>query len=207
MSILNNLSTLQNRRDEVPNQLLAKKIVEKNDKKAINELVENLQNKNKGIQGDCIKVLYEIGAVKPVLIAEYAADLIAALDSKNNRMQWGAMIAIDYITLEKPEWVYKSLNKLAQITDKGSVITRDHYVNILIQLCTIKKYAGKIFSLLNEQLLTCPTNQLAMYAERSLPAINETNKKTFLRTISSRLDEIDSVPKRKRIEKVIKKLS
>lgn len=206
MSILNSLSTLQNRRDEVPNQLLAKKIVDKNDKKAIIELIQNLQNKNKGIQGDCIKVLYEIGAIKPALIADYAKDFIATLDNKNNRLQWGAMMVIDYITSIQPELVYKSLPKIAAITEKGTVITRDHYVNILIQLCIIKKYSGKMFPLLKEQLFTCPTNQLAMYAERSLPAITESNKKEFIRTLTSRIEEVDSISKRKRIEKVIKKL-
>ncbi|MCB0545469.1 MAG: hypothetical protein KDC70_18225, partial [Saprospiraceae bacterium] len=60
MSILDKLSTSLNRRDEVPNQELAKKILKTKDKKAIKELAENLENKNKGIQSDCIKVLYEI---------------------------------------------------------------------------------------------------------------------------------------------------
>ena len=132
MSILNQLSTSLNRRDEVPNQELAKKIIQKNDTKSVKELIENLFNKNKDIQSDCIKVLYEIGARKPGLIEEYSNAFIDLLDHKNNRLQWGAMTAIDYITLENPKNIYASLSNIIDAANNGSVITKDHAVNILI---------------------------------------------------------------------------
>ena len=52
-------------------QELARKIVRKRDGPAVQELVENLAHKNKGIQNDCIKALYEIGEADPNLIAKY----------------------------------------------------------------------------------------------------------------------------------------
>jgi hypothetical protein len=206
MSVIEQLASSQNRRDEVPNQELAKKIVAMHDRKAIRELVENLQNKNKNIQSDCIKVLYEIGEKEPALISEYAKELVALLDNKNNRLQWGAMTALDSITGANPTFIYASLPKIIIASDNGSVITKDHAINILIKLCTLKKYAEDCFSLLLEQLLTCPTNQLPMYAENAASVVNEKNKKKFIKTLSSRIDEIEKESKRKRIEKVIKKL-
>lgn len=65
MSILPKLASSLGRRDEVPNQELAKQLVKSKDKKAIVELVENLSKKDKNIQSDCIKVLYEIGEQQP----------------------------------------------------------------------------------------------------------------------------------------------
>src|SRR6266481_2323275 len=112
MVIINRLASSLNRRDEVPNQELAKEIILKNDKKAVKELVENLNNKNKDIQSDCIKVLYEIGEQKPSLISDYGKDFITLLDSRNNRLQWGAMTALNAITLENPGIVYSSLSKI-----------------------------------------------------------------------------------------------
>ena len=85
MTVIDKLATSLNRRDEVPNQELAKQIASSNDKKAVKELVENLNNKNKGIQSDCIKVIYEIGMLKPNLIAGFANDFLKLLDNKNNR--------------------------------------------------------------------------------------------------------------------------
>lgn len=206
MSIINQLATSLNRRDEVPNQVLAKKIVKTNDKKAVLELIENLENKDKNIQADCIKVLYEIGGEQPSLIKDYMRNFTALLKSKNNRMVWGAMSALDQITLESPEAIFKLLPILIDSADTGSVITRDRLVRILIKLEGLKKYAGKVFPLLIEQMSTCPTNQLPMYAENALTIINNQNKSVFIKLLQQRLPEIDSMPKKNRILKLIKKL-
>jgi len=207
MSILNKLASALNRRDELPNHELAKQIADKNDKEAVKELVANLSNKSKDIQNDCIKVLYEIGEHKPALIAAYAKEFIELLDHKSNRLQWGAMTAINAITLENPKLIYASLARIIAVADQGSVITKDHAVNILIKLCSLKQYADDAFSLLVEQLLNSPTNQLPMYAEKAMPIINEKNKQLFVKTLSSRLNDIEKETKRKRVEKAIKKFS
>ncbi|MEI2696070.1 MAG: hypothetical protein V9E90_13440 [Saprospiraceae bacterium] len=207
MSILPKLASSLDRRDEVPNQELAKQIATKKDKKSVQELIDNLNNKSKDIQNDCIKVLYEIGEINPSLISDYAKEFIALLEHKNNRLQWGAMTAINTITLENPKVIYASLIKIIAAADRGSVITKDYGVNILIKLCSLKQYADNAFSLLIEQLLSSPTNQLPMYAEKAMPLINDKNKALFIKTLTSRLDDIEKDTKRKRVEKVIKKFS
>ena len=207
MSVIGKLACSLNRRDEVPNQELAKELADKNDTHSIQELVENLSNKNKNIQSDCIKVLYEIALLKPQLVAIHIKEFISLLDNKNNRIVWGAMTAIDHITLQKPKEVYTALPKIIEAADKGSVISRDHCVEILIKLSSIKQHAENTFSLLLEQLKTCPVNQLPMYAENAIGVINETNKMIFIKTLQSRLKEVEKETQQKRIEKVIKGLS
>jgi hypothetical protein len=206
MSIINELATSLGRRDEVPNQELAKKIADKNDKKAVRELIDNLKNNKKDIQSDCIKVLYEIGERKPSLIVEYVKEFVALLDDRNNRLQWGAMTALDCIASEDPKIIYANLARILKASDNGSVITKDHAINILIKLCSIKQYADDAFALLVEQLLVCPTNQLPKYAEDALPVIADKNRKVFAKTLEGRLAEIEKDTKRKRVEKVIKNL-
>lgn len=134
MTIIEKLATSLNRRDEIPNQELAKEIVATNNKEAVKELIEHLNNKSKAIQNDCIKVIYEIGALKPKLIASCYKELIKQLDSKNNRLQWGAMTALNTIVNENPAAIFSALPKLIAVADEGSVITNDHCVNILIKL-------------------------------------------------------------------------
>ena len=128
------------------------------------------------------------------------------LDSKNNRLQWGAMTALDTIANENPAAVYTALAKIIRVADQGSVITNDHCVGILIKLCASKKYAADAFTLLIERLKISPVNQLPMYAENALPIINEKNKAIFIRTLTARLDDFEKETKRKRVEKVLKKL-
>ncbi|GGA05026.1 hypothetical protein GCM10008018_58750 [Paenibacillus marchantiophytorum] len=207
MTIIDKLATSLNRKDEGPNQELAKYIADHDDKGAVKELVDNLYSSDKNIQSDCIKVLYEIGVIKPSLVVEYSKEFVTLLDQGNNRLVWGAMTALDVITLENPETIYLSLATIVDIADKGSVITKDHAVNILIKLCAVEQYADHAFTLLIEQLKKCPTNQLPMYAENAISIVNEKNKALFIETLISRLDEIEKDTKRKRVEKLIKKLS
>lgn len=207
MTVINKLATSLNRKDELPNQELAKEITSKNDKKAVRELFENLSNKNKGIQSDCIKVIYEIATLQPKLIVDFTDELIKLLGSKNNRLQWGAMTALNAITNENPKAIHSALAKIIEVANNGSVITNDHCVEILIKLCATNEYNEDAFSLLNERLLISPTNQLPMYAENALPVITEKNKPVFIKTLTSRLTEIEKDTKRLRVEKVIKKIS
>ncbi len=207
MKVIDKLATSLNRRDEFPNQELAKQITVTNDKSAVKELFANLNNKNKVIQSDCIKVIYEIGALKPRLIADFINELTTLLDNKNNRLQWGAMMALNTITNENPKSIHSALLKIIAVADKGSVITNDQCINILIKLCAMKEYADDAFSLLNERLITSPTNQLPMYAEQALPVITDKNKTAFVITLTSRLGEFEKDTKRLRVEKVIKKLN
>lgn len=206
MSVLNKLASAIGRRDEVPNQELAKALAKKPDAKAVKELVENLTNKNKDISHDCIKVLYELGALNPKLIAPYFKEFITLLDSKVNRMQWGAMTALSSIAHEKPKELFAAIGKIIDVADKGSVITRDHCVKIMVAIGADKKLIDKIFPLLRLQLLACPTNQLPSYAEQALPIITEKHKAQFVKTLTGRLDEIEKESKRKRVEKVLKKV-
>ena len=207
MTIIDKLASSLNRKDEIPNQELAKQIADSDDKKAVKELFEHLYDKNKDIQNDCIKVIYEIGTLKPKLVTDFSKELLALLDDKNNRLQWGAMTALNTITNEIPTIIYKALGKIIAVADKGSVITNDHCVAILVKLCAIKEYSEDVFSLLNERLKISPTNQLPMYAENALPIITEKNKATFIKTLNLRLPEIEKDTKRIRVEKIIKKLS
>ena len=207
MSILSQLASSLNRRDEAPNIELAEQIVNDTDEKAIQECIALLDHKNKAIQNDCIKVLYEVGARKPSLISTYTDTFLGLLDHKNNRLQWGAMTALNSLTLEVSKAIYEALPKIIAAADKGSVITKDHAVNILIKLCSLETYTDDAFAILNAQLLLSPTNQLPMYAEKAIPIINTKNKIQFIQTVSSRLGEIEKETKRRRVENVIKKIN
>ena len=117
------------------------------------------------------------------------------------------MTALDLITSENPKALYAVLPKVIAVADSGSVITRDHAVGILIKLAGIRQYADKVFALLIEQLKKAPTNQLPMYAENALPIINGKNKALFIKTLSMRIDEVEKESKKKRIEKVMNKIT
>jgi len=206
MSVLERLASALGRRDEAPNQQLAAELAHQANIMAIAELAANLQNKNKDIQSDCIKVLYEIGAIKPELITPFANEFASLLQSKNNRLQWGAMTALNTITNQIPQLIFENLGNLISIAEKGSVITRDNLMSILTKLMATPMYANDALLLFNEQLLKAPVNQLPMYAENALPVVKDLLKDDFVHILQSRLHDIDKESKRKRVEKVLRKL-
>lgn len=207
MSIIPKLATSLNRRDEIPNIELAAEIAQKGSKMSVGELTLGLSHKVKAIRYDCIKVLYEIGKIKPALISDSYRLFVAMLESSDNRMQWGAMTALACLAAEYPREIYTSLEKIAKAADKGSVITRDQYVNILITLSATERMTKTTIPLLFDQLRSCPVNQLPMYAENSIPVINNANRELFIDVLSGRLDGIEKESGRKRVAKVIKKVS
>lgn len=206
MSIINQLASSLHHKDEEPNQELAKKIATEMDTAAVHELFQLLHGKNKDIQHDAIKAIYEVGTLNPTLITGFETELLALLNNKNNRLQWGAMTALNTITELVPDQIYAALPHIIQAADNGSVITNDQCVAILIKLCTISRYAEDSFTLLIERLLKCPTNQLPMYAENAVPVVDAKNMSTFIKTLQLRLPEIEKDSKRARVEKVIKRI-
>jgi hypothetical protein len=61
---------------------LAKNIAQKNDSDSRLELVSLLKHKDKNIRHDSIKTLYEIGYLKPELIAEHVNAFMEQLIKK-----------------------------------------------------------------------------------------------------------------------------
>ncbi|MGH9929802.1 MAG: hypothetical protein ACREA9_11330 [Pyrinomonadaceae bacterium] len=207
MTVIDKLACSLGRRDEVPNQELAQQILKSRNTKAVKDLVENLAIKDKNIQSDCIKVLYEIGEHQPELIADYDNEFLALLESRNNRLVWGAMTALDHIASVKPKAILKSLRTIEMAADIGSVITKDHFVGILIKLAANKSSADVAMKLLMNQLTISATNQLAMYSERALGVMASDNTDAFIRILTSRLSDVEKQSQRSRIEKVIRKLA
>lgn len=205
-SIIQRLATSLGIKGEEPNIALAKEIAASGGKDAIKELVENLRNKDKNIQSDCIKVLYETGYIKPELIADYYSEFLELLNSKNNRLVWGGMIAISTITDLKSDEIFKSVDVIMKTTDNGSVITVDCGIEILSKLNSYDKFFNTTDPLLIEQLWKCPIKQLPMYIEKSLKSINKKNKEAYINIIDKRKAECERESQTRRLESALKKI-
>ncbi len=193
MSILNNIAFFQNRRDEVPNQELAKELVKTNNKKGIREIAENLWSDNQNIQNDCIKVLYEIGYLNPKLITEYTDDFLKLLKNKNNRLVWGGMTALSTIAEINAKELYPNRLEISKAMDKGSVITKDNGVKTLALIASVdNEYQLGIFPYLLNLLATCRPKDVPQYSEKTLVAVNNHNKRKFIQVLEKRMGDLTS---------------
>ena len=134
MSVLGKLASALGRNDEQPNVELAEALAAKPDAAAIAELAGALATGSTAVSNDAIKVLYELGALKPELVAPHTGAFLTLLGGKNNRNVWGALYAIETITALQPDPVLKQLPAILAAADKGSVIAKDKAVAILVKL-------------------------------------------------------------------------
>jgi hypothetical protein len=117
MSILNKIAFYLDRRDEVPNQAVARTLAQTRNAADIREIAENLWNKEPNIQSDCLKVLYELGYLAPELIAGYVDDFIKLLKQHNNRMVWGGMIALSTIATLQADKIFPYVDLIIKTMD------------------------------------------------------------------------------------------
>jgi hypothetical protein len=204
MSVLNRLASALGRRDEIPNQELARDLAVWKDRKGIQEIAENLWSKDKRIQADCIKVLYEIGAIEPKLISGYAEDFVELLRSKNNRLAWGGMTALAEVAKANPDAVFQYLDEIKKAKETGSVITVDNAISTLAYTAANEKYSEAIFPYLLKHLLSCRPKEVPQHAEKILPAVSSANKVDFVKVLEKRMEDL-SGSGLVRVKKVIKK--
>jgi len=206
MSALPRIAYYQNRRDEVPNQELARELAAKKDRTGIREIAANLWNENPAVQSDCLKVLYEIGYLQPELAAPYAEDYLKLLHSRNNRLVWGAMIALSTVAHLKADVIYPHVAEIKRVMDEGSVITKDNGVKVLALVAVQNAaYSKEIFPYLLHHLETCRPKDVPQHAEITAVAVTARNKKQFAAVLEKRLVDLSGSPAA-RVKKVIKEV-
>lgn len=208
MKAIDHLAVSLGRTDEAPNIELAERIAATGDRQAVRELVGLLQSDDRNVRSDSIKAIHETGDRRPDLIAPYWKELAALLKSKHGRLVWGAMAALDSIAREIPKEIHSILPDILQAVEvSGSVIARDHAVRILVALAEHRRYAEEALSLLIDIIRRSPVNQLPSYAEHAVPVLTESWRRTFIGVLTARLEEVEQDSKRRRVEKVLRKVS
>ena len=156
MSVLDKLASRQGVKSDVPNQELARELVLNNFTDGINEIAENLSYNEKAVQSDCVKVLYEIGCLNPELIAKYVNDFIKLLNSRNNRLVWGGMIALSTISDIRAREIFDSRDIIKKTIEEGSIITVDAGIKTLSKVAASEEHFNKtLFPYLVNSLRNC----------------------------------------------------
>lgn len=207
MAVLSRIAFYQNRRDEIPNQELARDLAEREDRHGIQEIAENLWNPIPGVQSDCLKVLYEIGYLKPELVIDYASDFLKLLQSRNNRQVWGAMIALSTIARQTANLLYPRVSEVQRAMDSGSVITRDNGVKVLAAIAADNaEYCHTIFPYLLHHLQTCRPKDVPQHGESIVQAVDAANREPFIWILEGRMADL-SAAQVIRVKKVIKEVN
>lgn len=203
MSVLGRLAIAQGRRDEAPNQELARDLAEREDRAGIGELVANLRHADQNVRSDCLKTLYEVGYLKPELIVDYAGEFVRLLRDRNNRMVWGSMIALAAIAPLRADELFQQRQRILAAMAEGSVITVDNGVKILAALAAANaSYRDELFPYLLNHLATCRPKEVPQHAEAIAPAVNAAHADAFVAVLERRLANM-SASQAARVQRVI----
>ena len=188
------LASSLGRRDEKPNIDLARNIVQAKNRKAIDELIQLCQGRERKLAADAIKVIYEIGYVQPALIKDLVYILLDLLNTKHNRLQWGAMTALNTLGTVCPGELYQNTSRIIDTMHTGTVITKDAGVKLLVELASDANRSQEIIPILLEFIQDAPLNQFPTYCQRigSLPLGKHAHE--FAKIIRSRLPEFEAYP-------------
>jgi len=204
MSVLNKIAYYQERRDEVPNQVVARELAQTQNAADIREIVDNLGNQEPNVQSDCLKVLYELGYLAPGLISEYVEEFLKLLNHRNNRMVWGGMIALSTIAGLQAEKIFPHVDKIIKTMEAGSVITNDAGIKTLIAVAARKyEYRLRIMPYLLERLANSRAVDAPRYAEIMLVAIGPDDQAEFIKIIDKWI-KASSGARLARLQKVFK---
>ena len=203
MSAIERIAFHRGRRDEVPNQELARQLAETRDAQGIKVIAEHLWDRNKSIASDCIKVLYEIGYIDPGLIEAYTEDFIRLLGSRHNRMVWGGMIALWTVADSQYELIWEHVDEVVLAVERGSVITVVTGVKALAVVASKDTvYEERLRPLLFGILRECEAKRVPSHGEDMLVMVNDDNREEFLSLLVSRMDDL-SPAQVKRVDKLI----
>jgi hypothetical protein len=203
MTVIERIAFYQGRRDEVPNQDLARDLASRRDTAGIAEIASGLFHKEANVRNDCLKVLYEIGYLDPALVGDYSGEFVRLLKSRNNRLVWGAMIALSTIAGVRAAEIYAHLPEILKAMQSGSVITVDNAIKTLALLGRDDAARRReVAPILLRHLATCRPKDVPQHAESSLPAVDAENKAAFIQVLEKRRTDLSAAQLR-RVNKVI----
>ena len=204
MSILNRIAASQGRRDEAPNRELARELADRGDRDGIRELVANLDHPDQNVRSDCLKTLYEVGYLRPELVAGYTDDFLRLLHDRNNRMVWGAMLALSTIAPLRADELFRHRAEIQAAMAEGSVITVDNGIKTLATVAASNaSYRDELSPFLLHHLETCRPKDVPQHAEAVLKAVDAAHADAFVAVLEKRT-AVMSASQATRLRRVIK---
>ncbi|RYD97986.1 MAG: hypothetical protein EOP54_09150 [Sphingobacteriales bacterium] len=153
------------------------------------------------------KALKQISEHTPEVLVPCYPAFLKILADKNVKVAWATLFLLTPMAVLKPELAFENLGLFAQIADGDSVIARDQYVKILTELATHAVYKETCLTLLLDEVLKAPVNQLPAYAKSAVSVIDREHAKPLKGLIISRLPEVeDYPPKTRKLQQLIKQL-
>jgi hypothetical protein len=127
----------------------------------------------------------------PRLVAPYWSEFLRLLESKNNRLIWGGMIALSTIADLTARELAPHHKNIENAIEHGSVITRDNGVGTLALIAAHdSRHCFEIWDFLLSNLASCRAKDLAQHSEKILCAVTPASRTEFVAVLQRRMSEL-----------------
>lgn len=208
MTLADQLASALERNDQQPNIELARRLAKQKDVSGdILELLGIVKHGTKPERHNAIKVLYELANLRVSAFGDKLPFIFDLLDTKDNRLLWGTLTLLAKTCRLDHGATFEHLPQILAAAERGSVIAKDATYEIVLELATSTAYQDQIHSNLINFLSAAAPHQLPMYAEQTAQAALSLETKEIIHVLFSRLSDMPTDAKRKRLEKAIAELS
>lgn len=173
----------------------------------LKRLVSVLQNGRYVEKMVACKALKKLSEQQPEKLVPYYPDLLRIISDKNVKVVWATLFLLVPMAVHQPEMAFDNLGLFANIAEGDSVIARDQYVKILVQLASAEAYRDTCLTLLIDEVLKAPVNQLPSYAQSAASVVDSAHRSSLKEVIDLRSADVEEYPpKIKKLQAVLKRL-
>lgn len=153
MSILEGLSAVCGEKPKIANRAVAEKCIE--NPIYMDEIRDNIGNKNLKIAADCAEVMTFIAEEKPELVTSQAETLFNHLNHKKSNVRWECAHALALTSHTIGEVICERLDYISDLIEKDdSIVVRDYAVDILAGFANIgEEEAHKVYPYIKKALV------------------------------------------------------
>lgn len=205
-NVTDRFASALDRRDQGPNEAIAEEIARGATPDLLRDVTKVLESKaNTRLKNDAVMVMMALSRIAPHFLEDHFDLLMKVLRSSSNRQVFGSMIALANLAPLKRRELRGHIPMILKAMDQGTVVTRDHGFTILTELYK-EDQSGDLLSLINEQILKAPPNQLGQYTEKFMIVVRPGDIPALIEALEARAGELTNEHHLKRLGKNLKKL-
>ncbi|MDC1069015.1 hypothetical protein OAQ99_07640 [Candidatus Kapabacteria bacterium] len=162
-----------------------------------------LNSKDDKLIATATSFIDELGAIKPDLCTRFTGSLLELITNKSNRIVWGSLTALESYADLIHDKLYNNFNLIINALENGSVVAKDHVVQILQKLSKYDQYYKDCIVIMIEQIRVCAPNQLGQYSERCFDVIKQEDADDFMESLRLRFAGLDNHHHVRRIQNLL----
>lgn len=191
-------------RDTSFNRKCAVSLVEGNNYKDINVLIEALTKEEESVALVSSNILFEISKIKPALLENEVKSFANVFNSRaNDALLNNCLGILTSLAPTKHNEIYKYVDKISDQLQNDDVNITDRLIDLLAEIAKYsKENHQEICMVMKFILLHCPASDFFGYVEKVLPLVDKMNCEEFRNVLLIRKQDLKSSGKRK-VQKIL----